>query len=281
MNNGISVIIPSFNECDNLKILIEKIETSLKEKTYELILVDDGSTDDTEKLLNEICKTNNKIKYIKLKSNYGKTEALKIGFGHAKYEYLLTIDADLQNSPNDLLKIIEKLDEGFDVVGGYRVHREEKFLKKIPSLITNNIFTILLFHRVFDIGCGLKGLRKNIINKIEMYGDLHRFIIPQGIINKLKVVEIEVSHSKRMFGESKYKCTKIFPFLRDFLSIKYFRKATTLLVLIISILLYLLDLKYTKIFAILLLILLLIINIATDIFRKNIKGDICYILNEE
>lgn len=228
MSNGkkISIIIPVYNEVLNLPPLVENLIEEINKlvNDYEIIFIDDGSSDKSDERIKEFCDQNTKIKLIKLKQHCGKTAALKGGFEKANGDYIITIDADLQNKPEDIKKIITTLDEGCDVASGWRQKRKDKLASKIlPSSLTNKIISVISNHNFHDIGCGLKGFKKEVLDQIEMYGDMHRFILPVAFLKGFKTAETQIEHEKRMYGKSKYNALRIFPVIRDFLTIDYFR----------------------------------------------------------
>ncbi len=204
---GISVVIPVFNEELNVVPAYEKVTAALTKlkKSYEIIFVDDGSTDMTFSNLQKLHERDSKVTVIRLRKNYGKTLALSAAFKTAKGSMIVTLDGDLQNDPEDIPLLLKKLGEGFDVVSGWRYERKDAFIAKcLPSLISNWMARKITGIKLHDFGCPLKAYTRESLQAINLYGDVHRYlpaiIIPQGF----RVSEIRVRHYPRKFGKSKY-----------------------------------------------------------------------------
>jgi glycosyltransferase involved in cell wall biosynthesis len=211
----ISVIIPFFNEEDNLPLLQEKLTTVLGEigKDYEIVLIDDGSLDDSLEMINEKDKH---IKVIKHRKQMGKGKALLSGFRGSKGDVLVFMDADLQDDPDELPKFIEKIDQGYDLVNGWREKRHDNFIKTLPSLIGNRIILKNVLNSSFhDINCGFKALRREILNEIKLYGDNFRFLPVVAEKQGFKTTEIPIKHNERHYGKSKYGFFKRFSIFAD------------------------------------------------------------------
>ena len=183
MNNvdkqiAISVIIPVYNERDSLNELTQSLKDTLDAygRNYELIFVDDGSKDGSFELLRDLMKTLRGIRIVKFQMNYGKSAALSTGFESARGEYIVTIDSDLQDDPNEIPGLLDKLAEGFDLVSGWKKHRKDPVSKRLPSKIFNLVTSIATGIRLHDHNCGLKVYRRNVVKKISIYGELHRYI---------------------------------------------------------------------------------------------------------
>ena len=208
----ISYVIPIFNEEKNIRILYDEIKNvSLglidlqKIKGFEVIFVNDGSKDHSQKILEELKKEEkDNVLIIQFRKNFGQTPALKAGFDNSTGDYIVTLDGDLQNDPKDSPRMIEKLNQGYDVISGWRYNRRDKFTKKIFSRIINTIRIQLIGDRLHDYGCSLKIYRKECLKDLELYGELHRYITAYLYIKGYRVGEIKVNHRKRKFGKTKY-----------------------------------------------------------------------------
>lgn len=202
-----SIIIPVYNEKNSLKILNEKIYSSLNNlrKYWEIIYVDDGSTDGSDQELKDIFDKSENVKVISFNRNYGQTQAIAAGFDNADGQKIIIMDADLQNDPADIPHLLKKLEEGYDLVSGWRIRRQDNLLlKKIPSLVVNKLSFWLSKVKIHDLGCTLKAYRREILENIEFYGEIHRFLPICAAMQGAKIVEIPVKHQKRKFGKSKY-----------------------------------------------------------------------------
>jgi len=207
----LSIIVPLYNEEGNLIQLYSEIIEVLKKEIskkiledYEIIFVNDGSKDNSQKLLEELKKKDKKIKIIELRKNFGQTPALKAGFDNCSGDLIVTMDADLQNDPRDIPRLIEKLEKGYDVVSGWRKNRRDSFFKKIVSRMMNNLRFILIGDFLHDYGCSLKIYKKECIKDLELFGELHRYITAYLYIKGYRVGEIPVNHRPRKFGRTKY-----------------------------------------------------------------------------
>jgi len=220
----ISVVIPVFNEEENIKLLYPKLKQILDslKKDYEIIFVDDGSTDKTPTLLHRICEENRKVKGIIFRRNFGQTAAISAGFDYAKGEVIVTLDADLQNDPEDIPQLISKIEEGFDVVSGWRAERKDSFLsRRMPSHISNWLASLFTGVRLHDYGCTLKAYRKEIAKDIKLYGEMHRFIPALASWVGASICEVKVRHHPRKYGESKYDFSRINRGFLDLLTVKF------------------------------------------------------------
>ncbi len=227
----LSVIIPVYNEEDNLDPLHKALKTVLDDQTkpYEIIMVDDGSTDGSRKKLAQIAKNDPTFKVVSFLRNYGQTAALMAGIEKAQGEILIPMDADLQNDPKDIPRLLEKLEEGFDVVSGWRKDRQDKAITRtIPSNIANKIISKISGLVLHDYGCTLKVYRRDVIKGVRLYGEMHRFIPIYAKWQGAKVTEIPVSHNPRIHGVSKYGLNRIFKVILDLIVVwfmeNYFTK---------------------------------------------------------
>jgi len=218
----ISVVVPLMNEEDNIKYLIEAVDDALKDFDYELILVDDGSTDNTVK---EIKKhMNDKTKLVILNRNYGQTSAMAAGIEVAQGDIIVTIDGDLQNDPRDIPMMIEKLNEGYDVVAGIRAKRKDEPLRKFLSKIANKIIRKVTGVHIRDYGCTLKVFKKDVAKNLGLYGELHRFIPILASMYGAKITEVPVRHHERKFGRSKYGFNRTFKVISDLMYLVFMQK---------------------------------------------------------
>ena len=229
-NLYLSVVIPIYNEAKNVKNLYEKLEEVLSklDKSYEVLLIDDGSTDGTTDKLTEIHKRNPKYKVIQFRRNYGQTAAISAGFDYAIGDVIVTIDADLQNDPQDIPKLLEKMDEGYDVVSGWRKERKDPLLTRIiPSKIANWLVSILAGVNLHDYGCTLKAYSKDVAKNVQLYGEMHRYIPALASWIGINVAEIPVSHHKRRFGKSKYGLSRTPRVILDLITLKFLLSYST------------------------------------------------------
>jgi glycosyltransferase involved in cell wall biosynthesis len=222
----VSIIITVFNEESNVASLTESIHQALIKQPfdYEIIFVDDGSTDNTAWILKEMhdCR----VRIIVLKKNYGQCPALKAGIDFASGDYIATIDGDLQNDPKDLVRMFSILDSGsFDFVTGIRNQRHDKlFIRVIPSLVANWLIRKVTKTTITDNGCGIRMFTRQIIKELPLYGELHRFISVLALYEGARAVQIPVSHYPRTSGKSKYGLSRIFKVLSDLILLKFYRK---------------------------------------------------------
>jgi len=201
-----SVIIPLKNEEESLLILYKELKETLDQlnKPYEIIFVDDGSTDKSYAILLSLQKKDKCIKIIKFRANFGKSEALSKGFGEATGEIFIMMDADLQDDPREIPKLLKKIDEGYDMVSGWRRKRSDTIVKKVSSLFFNKVTSLIAGIKLHDFNCGLKAFKKEVADELYLHGELHRFIPILAYKRKFKVTEAIVNHRPRQFGESKY-----------------------------------------------------------------------------
>jgi len=222
----ISVIVPVYNEKENIEALYKKLIKVLK-KEDEIIFVDDGSTDGSYEVIKKIHERDGRVKCIKFARNFGKTAALMAGFEIAKGDAVVTIDGDLQNDPDDIPKLLEKLKE-YDVVNGWRYDRKDPFFsKKLPSIISNKISRWLTGLKIHDFNCGLKAYKKECIKDLEIYGEMHRYIPAILYWKGYSVGEIKVKHHPRKFGKSKYGAARLIRGLLDLINFKFWAGYST------------------------------------------------------
>jgi len=230
MGIDISVIVPTYNEEENVEKLYDELIKVLSELAldYEIIFVDDCSTDATNRKLLELHKKNPFIKIIRLRKNFGQSAAMKAGFDHAKGKRVITMDADLQNDPNDIPALLAKMEEeDLDVVCGWRYNRQDSFAKRFFSNISNRLRKILTKEIIHDSGCTLRAYKKECINEIELYGELHRYIPAILFWRGYRVGEVKTNHRDRIFGKSKYNWKRLFKGFLDLLVITFWQKYST------------------------------------------------------
>lgn len=223
----ISVVIPVFNEEDSVKELYGQISTALKnQKKYEIIFINDGSSDKSEKAIIDLSNEDKRVKLISFYRNFGKSAALSEGFKYASGEIIITMDADLQDDPNEISNLINKLDEGYDLVSGWKQKRYDPWTKTFPSKIFNFVTRILTGVNIHDFNCGLKAYRSSVIKSIEVFGGRHRYIPALAGQMNFSVSEIVVNHRPRIYGETKYGGSRIFHGFFDLLTILFLNKYT-------------------------------------------------------
>jgi len=221
-----SLVIPVLNEEESLPELVSSINSALKNESFEIVFIDDGSTDKSREILKNLSEKDKNIRFISLRRNLGKSPALTLGFQKAAGEYIVMMDADLQDDPAEIKKLKEKLDEGFDLVSGWRKNREDSPLKIVNSKFFNSLMSRLFSVKVNDLNCGLKIMKNDVAKELFLYGGMHRFIT---IISKelgFKVAEAPIKHHARRFGVSKYKSTKILTDIPDLITIYFLTKYT-------------------------------------------------------
>lgn len=227
----ISIVVPIKDELESVPRLIDAIETSLHDRpslTYEIICVDDGSTDGTTELLKQIAQTNSALRAVILRRNYGQTAAMSAGFNYARGRAIVTLDGDLQNDPADIPKLVDKLDEGYDLVSGWRKHRQDDTLTRLlPSKMANWLISRMTGVPLHDYGCSLKAYRSEIVADMNLYGELHRFLPALAFIEGARIIEIPVVHHARQFGKSKYGLGRTFRVVMDLVTIVFMKKFLT------------------------------------------------------
>jgi len=220
----ISVFLPVLNEEPNLRPLHEKMCAALGELglAAEVIYVDDGSTDGSLKVLREIADADRRVRVISLRRNYGQTAAMSAGIDAARGHVLIPMDADLQNDPADIKRLLAKLDEGFDVVSGWRKNRQDKAVtRKFPSMIANRIISVIGGVPLHDYGCSLKAYNRDVLKDVRLYGEMHRFIPIYASWAGARVTEIPVEHHARTMGVSKYGLSRTLKVVFDLVTIKF------------------------------------------------------------
>ena len=225
----ISVVVPVFDEQDNLRPLHEQITRTLTDgQSYEILFVDDGSRDDSFAVLAELQKADDRVRGIRFRKNFGQTAALSAGFTHARGEIIVAMDADLQNDPADIPKMVARLDEGFDVVSGWRKKRHDKALtRRLPSRIANGLISRITHVKLHDYGCTLKVYRREVLAETKLYGEMHRFIPALASWNGAKVTEMVVNHRPRTAGVAKYGLARTWKVMLDLITVSFLGSFST------------------------------------------------------
>jgi len=218
----LSVIIPVFDERENLDPLHQALGDALGDFSYELIFVDDGSSDGSLEVLTDLVqKDSAHARVIELRRNFGQTAAIAAGIDHSTGEVIITIDADQQNDPADIPKLMKKIEEGYDVVSGWRIHRKDKLIRKVPSRIANWLISKVTGVSLHDYGCTLKAYRREVLQGFRLYGEMHRFIPAYAAWVGAKIIEVPVRHHPRIYGKTKYGLGRTFKVLLDLFTVKF------------------------------------------------------------
>jgi len=226
----LSIVIPIYNEERNIRKLYDEIKAVLGrlDLDYEVIAVDDGSRDKSYQVLEEIAKKNKKLKIIKFRRNFGQTAAISAGIDASSGKIIIPMDADLQNNPVDISLLLDKLEQGFDVVSGWRKNRQDKLIsRKIPSWIANSLISFITGLKLHDYGCTMKVYKAEAIKGVRFYGEMHRFMPAYVFWYGARVGEVVVGHRARIYGKTKYSITKTFRVLLDLLTVKFLTKYST------------------------------------------------------
>ncbi|MFZ0427643.1 MAG: glycosyltransferase family 2 protein [Acidobacteriota bacterium] len=227
---GLSVVIPVFNEEASLPSLFEGLRETLAAtgRTWEILFVDDGSKDHSAKVIRGLCDREPGCTLIRFRRNFGQTAALAAGLNAARGRVVVTMDADGQNDPSDIPRLLEKLDEGYDLVNGWRRERRDPFLnRRLPSQIANRLISLITGVRLHDFGCALKAMRREIAQDLKLYGEMHRFIPAIATQIGAQVIEIPVTHHPRVSGHSNYGISRTFRVAVDLITIKFLSEYAT------------------------------------------------------
>lgn len=221
--NKISLVIPLFNEEESILPLINEIRKALKplNKSYEVIFIDDGSTDNSLKVIKDAQKTDNRIKFISFRKNYGKSAALQVGFKAATGDAVITLDADLQDDPHEIPNLLKKLDEGFDLCSGWKKERFDPFIKKYSSRFFNFVTRLISGIKIHDFNCGLKAYRIEVVQNLSVYGELHRYVPVLAKWQGFSVTEIPVKHHPRRYGKTKFGISRFFKGFVDLITVTF------------------------------------------------------------
>ena len=220
----ISIVIPIYNERESIEKLYDNLNQALSEMDlkYEVLLIDDGSIDGTFNELLKVHSKNKLFKIIRFRKNFGQTSAISAGFNYAEGEIVVTLDADLQNDPRDIPLLLDKLNEGSDIVSGWRKNRKDKAVtRRFPSIVANKLISRLTGVRLHDYGCTLKAYRKEVIKNINLYGEMHRYIPAIASWMGVKVAEIPVRHHSRKYGKSKVGLSRMIRVILDIITVKF------------------------------------------------------------
>lgn len=224
---SITVIIPVYNEVESLQELHNELSSVLSANDYyELLFIDDGSSDGSIELLKELANTDDHIKIIQFYRNYGKAAALAEGFKMSTGDYIVTLDADLQDDPAEIPNLVAKLEEGYDLVSGWKKTRHDPWTKRLPSKFFNFVTRLMTGVKIHDFNCGLKIYRQSVVKTVEIYGGRHRYIPALAGQKKFKVSEIIVNHRARKFGVTKYGGSRLFHGFFDLLTILFLNRYT-------------------------------------------------------
>jgi glycosyltransferase involved in cell wall biosynthesis len=223
-NLQISIVVPFYNEEDNIEELYNQLTRVLKglRLSYELIFIDDGSTDRSPNILQKVFESDETVKVIRLRKNFGQTAALQAGFDHAKGEIIISMDGDLQHDPDDIPKLLAPMAEGFDIASGWRKDRKDHFLlRRFPSWVANRIMRLLSGVKIHDFGTTFKAYRRDVLEGIRLYGELHRFIPALISRTGVKITEVPIKNVVRQKGKSKYGLSRIRKVLFDLITVKF------------------------------------------------------------
>jgi glycosyltransferase involved in cell wall biosynthesis len=226
----LSIVVPMKDERDNVQPLHNALCQALEPTghSFEMILVDDGSSDGTFEALEEIARTDQRVKVVQLRRNYGQTPALRAGIDSAQGDVIITMDGDLQNDPRDIPMLLEKLSDGFDVVLGERVNRQDKLvLRKIPSWIANALIRKVTGTKIRDMGCTLRAMRREAALELPLYGEMHRFMSVLAEISGQRICQVPVSHHPRQFGKTKYNLSRTVRVVLDLITVRFLQSYLT------------------------------------------------------
>jgi len=221
---NVSIVVPIYNEVENIPLLYSAIHdvASQLDRDYEILFVDDGSRDGSVEALRDLAATDSHVKVVRFRRNFGQTAAMQAGLEWASGDVIITMDGDLQNDPTDIPHMLEKIDEGYDLVHGWRKNRKDAFInRKLPSKIANWIISKTTGFPIHDLGCTLKAIRSEIAQDLELYGEMHRFIPILAHERGAKCIEVVTNHHPRQFGETKYGIGRTFRVVLDLITVKY------------------------------------------------------------
>jgi glycosyltransferase involved in cell wall biosynthesis len=226
----ITIVIPLFNEEESIIPLYEKLLDVLPglKRSFEIILINDGSTDDSQDVLNRLARRDTRVRVIQLRRNFGQTPAMAAGFDHARGRIIIPMDADLQNDPVDIPLLLAKLDEGYDIVSGWRKDRQDKeVIRKIVSRIANRLIGSITGVKLHDSGCSLKAYRAEVLKGTKLYGEMHRFLPALADRMGARIAEVPVTHHARQFGKSKYGLKRTAKVILDLITVKFLAEFAT------------------------------------------------------
>ncbi|NTW00075.1 MAG: glycosyltransferase family 2 protein [Oscillochloris sp.] len=227
---SLSIVVPIYNEEDSIPHLYNRLSTALEQygHSYEILAVDDGSRDRSFELLRDLAAGDSRLRVVRFRRNFGQTAAFAAGFDRARGDYIVTIDADLQNDPNDIPDLLARASEGYDVVSGWRARRKDPFInRKLPSMIANRLISWVTGVHLHDYGCSLKVYRADVVKNINLYGELHRFIPAVASWQGVAVTEMPVNHVARQYGKSKYGIGRTVRVLLDLITVRFLLSYST------------------------------------------------------
>lgn len=227
MRKDLSIVIPVYNEEENLRPLLAEITAALADEAldYEVIFVDDGSSDGSFAVIEALHQVDERVTAVQFRRNHGQTAAFAAGFDHAQGDYILTMDADRQNDPADIPKLLAKIQEGYDVVNGWRENRQDAFLmRKVPSFIANRLIAQLTNVPLRDRGCSLRIFRREVVQELHLYGEMHRYIPEMVSFAGFSMAEVPVNHRPRVAGTSKYGISRTVRVILDLITVLYLQR---------------------------------------------------------
>ena len=220
----LAVVIPVYNEIDNIDPLQAELDAALKPLgvTYQIVYINDGSRDGSAEKLAELARERPEVVFVDLRRNFGQTAAMAAGIDHADAEVIVMMDADLQNDPADIGRLLELIDKGYDVVSGWRKDRKDKFLtRRLPSMIANGLISWVTGVHLHDYGCTLKAYRREVVDEVRLYGEMHRFVPVFASAAGAAITELVVNHRARIYGKSKYGLWRTFKVILDLITVKF------------------------------------------------------------
>ncbi len=226
----VSIVVPVYNEEESVTHLIEEVHAAMDPtgKRYELVLVDDGSSDGTWRLLQRLAEADPALSLVRFRRNFGQTAAMQAGLDAARGLQIVTMDADLQNDPADIPMLLEKLDEGYDLVAGWRKYRKDPFLnRKLPSMLANSLISLATKVKLHDYGCTLKAMTSDVGKELRLYGEMHRFIPAVATWVGARILEVPVNHRARRFGSSKYGIGRTLRVVLDLITVRFIQNYLT------------------------------------------------------
>ncbi len=227
---NISVVIPVFNEDQNISPLYKELKAALEgiEGRYEVICVDDGSDDGSSEVLQRLAQVDKRLRVIQFRKNFGQTAAIAAGVEHAQGEVIVTLDGDGQNDPRDIPRLLRRLEDGYDVVSGWRRERKEPlFKRRFPSILANRLISWLTGVRLHDYGCTLKAYRRDVLKDVRLYGEMHRFIPAYASWVGARIAEVEVTDRPRRYGRTKYGLSRTISVILDLITISFLQRYST------------------------------------------------------
>jgi glycosyltransferase involved in cell wall biosynthesis len=222
-NPDISIVVPVFNEAENIRPLYDAVSAAMAETSYrwETVFIDDGSTDGTYKVLEDLHSEGGCLHIVRLRRNFGQTAAMAAGLDHASGEVIVMLDGDLQNDPRDIPLLVGRIIEGYDLVSGWRINRQDGFGRCLFSKVANSLISLITGVYLHDYGCTLKALRRDLAKQLKLYGEMHRFIPALAANIGARILEVPVRHHPRKFGKSKYGFSRTIRVILDLMTVKF------------------------------------------------------------